>query len=144
MKIYSETSLHNFEFWSGAVDTAKALTYEQLDTIECILEDLCPDGMSDTEINDLFWFEEDTIAEWLGFSSWENFEAGIDRETEEEIDRIKEEIYEKEEELKDLINVLKDEDLTDEEREEITEQVEILRGDIEDLFGELEDIIPKN
>lgn len=71
MKIYAETSLSNFEFWSGAKDTVKHLTEDELDTIEAILEDSYPDGMSDTEINDFFWFEEDTIAKWLGYSSFE-------------------------------------------------------------------------
>ena len=34
-------------------------------------EDLCPGGLSEAEINDLFWFEEDVIAEWLGYESFE-------------------------------------------------------------------------
>ena len=34
MKYYVEDSLSNFKFWSGAVDRAKLLTVEQLDTIE--------------------------------------------------------------------------------------------------------------
>ena len=71
MKIYTETSLRHFDFWSGAIDTVNHLTAEQLDEIETQLEDLNPDGMSETEINDLFWFEEDYIAEMLGFSSWD-------------------------------------------------------------------------
>lgn len=143
MKIYSETSLRDFEFWSGAKDRAEQLTSDQLDQIESILESEYPDGMSDTKINDIFWFEEDWIAEILGFSSWENLEAGIDRETEEEIDRIREEIDEAEEELKDLTDALEDEDLDEEEREEITERVEVLKGDIEDLYDEMEDLTPE-
>lgn len=71
MKFYTETSLSNFEFWSGAKDTVKHLTEEDLNTIEAILEDAYPDGMSDTELNDFFWFDDDTIAEWLGYSSFE-------------------------------------------------------------------------
>lgn len=143
MKIYSETSLRNFEFWSGAKDRAEQLTYDQLDQIESILESEYPDGMSDTEINDLFWFEEDWIANILGFSSWENLEAGIDKETEAEIDRIQEEIDEAEEELKDLTDALEDEDLDEEEREEIAERVEVLKEDIEDLYDEMEDLTPE-
>lgn len=84
MKIYSEKSLRNFEFWSGAVETAHTLTMEQLDEVEAILEDSYPDGMDETEINDLFWFEEDTIAEWLGFEDWEALEHHNNGEEEEE------------------------------------------------------------
>jgi hypothetical protein len=74
MKIYSETSLENFEFWAGAVETARTLTREQLATIETILEDSFPEGMSETQLNDFFWLENDTIAEWLGFEDWEALE----------------------------------------------------------------------
>ena len=72
MKIYSEKSLNDFEFWSGAKDTVKYLTEDELNQIENILEDCFPDGMDETEINDFFWFEEDTIAEWLGYSSFDD------------------------------------------------------------------------
>ena len=47
---------------------------------------------SDTEINDLFWFEEDFIAELLGFDNWEALErhnadeADDDNDDEEESD----------------------------------------------------------
>ena len=66
MKVYSEINLRDFEFWSGAKLNAETLTSEQLDIVESILEDAYPDGMEDTQINDLFWFEFDTIREWLG------------------------------------------------------------------------------
>ena len=71
MKVYTETSLTNFEFWSGAKDTVKYLTDEELETIETMLEDIYPDGIDETELNDFFWFEDDTIAEWLGFNDFE-------------------------------------------------------------------------
>lgn len=77
MKMYKEESLTNFNFWSGAKDTVKYLTQDEIETIESILEDSNPDGMSETEINDFFWFENDTIAEWLGYS---DFEEIMDRE----------------------------------------------------------------
>lgn len=79
MIIYSEKSLSGFEFWSGAADTAKYLTGEELDTIEAILEETNEDGMSETEVNDFFWFEDDVIAEWLGY---DDFEALMKRDEE--------------------------------------------------------------
>ena len=66
-----EQSLRNFQFWSGAKDTADQLTAEQIDQIESVLEDCYPDGITDTQINDIFWFEDDWIAECLGFADWE-------------------------------------------------------------------------
>lgn len=71
MKIYTEKSLTDFEFWSGARQTAELLTDEELDTIETMLEEIYPDGMDETEINDFFWFEDDTIADWLGYDDFE-------------------------------------------------------------------------
>ena len=71
MKIYTEQSLRNFEFWSGAKDTAKYLTSEELDTLEEMLEDSFPDGIGETELNDIFWFEDDMLAEWLGYNDFE-------------------------------------------------------------------------
>ena len=75
MKVYKETSLKDFEFWSGAKYTAEVLTDDQLDQIESYLEETAPeDGYSETDVNDIFWFERDWIAEILGFDSWEALE----------------------------------------------------------------------
>lgn len=82
MKIYTEKSLRDFEFWSGAKDTVKYLTPEELDQIESILEECYPDGIDETAINDFFWFDEDTIAEWLEYNSFEDIIKEQDGEEE--------------------------------------------------------------
>lgn len=84
MKIYEEKSLRDFKFWSGARDTVKYLTDDELDQIEAILEELYPEGMEDTQINDLFWFDDDLIAEWLGYNDFEEIMYRDDEEEEEE------------------------------------------------------------
>lgn len=66
MKIFVDTRLEDFNFWSGAKSLAENLTSSQFNEVESILEDLYPDGMTDTDLNDLFWFEPETICEWLG------------------------------------------------------------------------------
>ena len=71
MIIKTETTLKNFDFWSGAKDTVKYLTESELETIESYLEDLYPEGMTDTELNDFMWFEDNTIAEWLGYNDFD-------------------------------------------------------------------------
>lgn len=71
MKVIEETSLKDFEFWGGAVNTVKYLTDDELDAIEESLEELYPDGMGKTEINDYFWFEDDDIAQALGYADFE-------------------------------------------------------------------------
>ena len=74
MIIISDIDLRNFGFWSGGKDTAKTLTLEEIDQIQFILEDSYPDGMTETDVNDFFWFERDTIAYWLGYTNWEELE----------------------------------------------------------------------
>ena len=71
MELTHEVALRDFNFWSGAEQRARHLTWEQLDQIESELECLYPNGMTDTQVNDLFWFEEDFIAQCLGYSDWE-------------------------------------------------------------------------
>lgn len=66
MKIISDISLRNFEFWSGAKDTAEELTDEQFERVEAILEDMYPDGITDTQLNDIFWFDKESVYEWAG------------------------------------------------------------------------------
>ena len=84
MKVYEEKSLRDFEFWSGAKDTVKYLTDDELEQIEAILEDAYPDGMEDTQINDIFWFEDDWIAEMLGYNDFEELMHRDDEEEEDE------------------------------------------------------------
>ncbi len=78
MKIYKEESLSNFEWWSGAVATADRIWEERgtegWNELEAILEDAYPDGMDETELNDLLWFEPETVFEWLGIGDKEDEE----------------------------------------------------------------------
>lgn len=66
MTIKTEQSLRNLEFWSGAKSNAEMMTCEELDSVENALEELYPDGMTDTEINDLFWFDFEYVCELIG------------------------------------------------------------------------------
>ena len=84
MKYYVETSLENFEAWSGGRDTLDVLIEKGLcDTVEACLEEALGEDVSDTAINDTLWFERDMIAEWCGFSNWEALENGEEEEEEE-------------------------------------------------------------
>lgn len=72
MKVYKEvSSAYDFDFWSGAKDTVKYLSDSEIEQIFAMLEDCNGEGMSETAVNDFFWFEDDTIAEWLGWSDFE-------------------------------------------------------------------------
>ena len=66
-----EKPLSQFEFWSGAKERTDHLTIEQLDRLDDLLPEVLGENPTDTEINDLFWFEEDFIAEVLGYNSFD-------------------------------------------------------------------------
>ena len=95
MKIYKEISLADFEAWSGAVDTMDTLRKLEdetganvFDILEACIDDM-GEGVDETTVNDILWFETDTIAEWLGYEDWEALERaaeGIEEEEEEEIE----------------------------------------------------------
>ena len=83
MKYYVETSLENFEAWSGGRDTLEVLIEKGLcNTVEACLEDILDGDSSDTYINDILWMERDMIADWCGFSNWEALENGEEEEEE--------------------------------------------------------------
>lgn len=68
--------------WSGALNTLKYLTNDEVKEVLCILEDgYYDEPMELTQLNDFFWFEDDTIAEWLGYDS---FDEIMKRENTEE------------------------------------------------------------
>lgn len=68
MKFTVDKDLRNFDFWSGAADNAKELTTEELNKLDGILPDYFGDEVTDTDINDMFWFEFETIVHALGYA----------------------------------------------------------------------------
>ena len=51
MKVYKEVnSYDDFDFWSGARDTVKYLTSDEVEQIFSMLEEIYPEGMTETEI----------------------------------------------------------------------------------------------
>lgn len=79
MQIVQEISLLDFEFWAGARFTADRLTADEMETIEAYLSEL-DRPFEAVEINDFFWFEDDLIAEILGYDDAEKmFEVLLKR-----------------------------------------------------------------
>ena len=71
MKITKEIRLSQFEFWGGAKKFAKQLTYSELNELEGYIEDFLIENLTETDINDLFWFEDEMICEWLDLDIYE-------------------------------------------------------------------------
>ena len=71
MKVSYELDLPRFEFWSGAKN--HGFKHSELEELENIFDDLFPEGLSETDINDLFWFEEEYLCELLGIDFDEDY-----------------------------------------------------------------------
>ncbi len=75
MIIRQEIALRDFEFWSGGKDRADNCSAEELDSLEDIFEETATEeGWTETAINDMFWFEFDTLAQYLGYEDEEDFD----------------------------------------------------------------------
>lgn len=125
--------IYDFEPWSGAVDTYERIKREgKLDELDDVLDEIYPDGIHETELNDLLWFEPETVYEWLGMR------------TESE---IREEISDAEEEREtaqsDIDMMMTDyteeaENLTEEEARELWEST--YADDIADLKNTVDEL----
>lgn len=78
MEYKVDTSLDRFEAWSGGKSTLDTIIEKgDCDEVEEFLEEIfCDRTPSETEINDVLWFEADAIAEHLGYRDWEAYEDG--------------------------------------------------------------------
>ena len=134
MTITYELDLERFEAWSGAKETLERVQREgRCGELENILEELYPKGMTETQLNDLLWFDSESVYEWLGIRSEE---------------QIKKEIKEAEDELAEVQSNLEDDlddgELTTEERAEIIESyqpdIDEIKERIADLKEELSEL----
>ena len=73
MKLIIENeTLENLKVWAGAKDTKEAiLEAGKGDEFDSLIEGLYPDGIEQTALNDLLWFESDWIFESLGIKEEE-------------------------------------------------------------------------
>lgn len=68
MKIINDnTTLENFQTWSGATDTKEIIIEQDKQReFDILIGDLYPNGLTDTQLNDILWFEDDWVFETLG------------------------------------------------------------------------------
>ena len=71
MKTFNENqTLVDFNAWSGAVSTKDTiLENNKGNEFDNLIEELYPDGLTETALNDLLWFESDWIFENLGIET---------------------------------------------------------------------------
>jgi len=68
MKVTNDNlSLRDFNAWSGAKDTKETIINEgKEDEFDTLIEELYPEGIDQTHLNDLLWFETEFLFENLG------------------------------------------------------------------------------
>lgn len=73
MKTYNENAtLADFDAWSGAKDTKETiLEADKGEEFDSMIEELYPEGLSETQLNDLLWFDSEWVFESLGISEEE-------------------------------------------------------------------------
>lgn len=68
--LYKEISIYDFEPWSGAVGTYRRLERNnKLNELERLLPEIFNDDVEETELNDLLWFEPNTVYELVGLQT---------------------------------------------------------------------------
>ena len=69
MKINYDLSLSQFEAWSGAARTKDIIMENHLEIeFENLINELYPDGIDATTLNDILWFEDQWIFEMLNIT----------------------------------------------------------------------------
>ena len=66
MLIIDNASISNFESWSGAKDTQQTIIDNNKENeFDNLISDLYPEGITDTQLNDLLWHDSDWCLEQL-------------------------------------------------------------------------------
>ena len=67
MKVTSEITLRQFNSWSGAKETQLNILRAGLENeFDSLIEELYPDGIDETQLNDILWFDSEWVYESLG------------------------------------------------------------------------------
>jgi hypothetical protein len=67
MKLFSETILVNFQAWSDAAYTKNTIIdHDKASDFDELIEETYPDGLSETQLNDILWFGDEWVFDALG------------------------------------------------------------------------------
>ena len=59
--------LYDFKAWSGAKDTQKTIIEaSKVEEFENFIDECYPEGLTDIQLNDFLWFDNEYIFEFLG------------------------------------------------------------------------------
>lgn len=140
LTITKTMDIYDYEPWSGAVYTYERIAREgKLDELDGVLEEVYPEGIDETELNDLLWFEPETVYEWLDMRT--------EAEIREEIEEAEAHLAEISDEIDDLESDFEYEsdEMTEEEAAELwsaeyAKRLDDLKNEAEDVNGEIENL----
>jgi hypothetical protein len=65
--INNNLRLRDFKAWSGAIETKDKIIKEgKGDEFENLIDELFPEGLTETKLNDVLWFEDEMLFNELG------------------------------------------------------------------------------
>ena len=159
------STLDEYTPWSGAKNTYAVIQdADKVDALDAYLEDIYPEGLTVTELNDLLWFDGDSVLSDLGIYT----EDAIDTAIQDAVDEAQGESFEDTDELESFLTshiedamsgVSVDIDISDEEVEitventtrsfaltdftvgEIEESLKEAKEEVEDFYDVVYDTI---
>lgn len=132
--------IYDFEPWSSAVDTYERIEREgKLDELDNVLDELYPDGIDETELNDLLWFEPETVYEWLGMRTESEVREEIE-EAESHLAEISEEIYDLKSDFDDESDGMTEAEAAELWESEYAEQIRDLQNEAEEVKAEIDEL----
>ena len=132
--------IYDFEPWSGAVDTYERIEREgKLGELDDVLDEVYPDGIDETELNDLLWFEPETVYEWLGMRTESEIREEIE-EAEAHLAEISEEIYDLKSDFDDESDEMTEAEAAELWESEYAEQIRDLQNEAEEVKAEIDEL----
>ena len=132
--------IYDFEPWSGAVDTYERIEREgKLGELDDVLDEVYPDGIDETELSDLLWFEPETVYEWLGMRTESEIREEIE-EAEAHLAEISEEIYDLKSDFDDESDEMTEAEAAELWESEYAEQIRDLQNEAEEVKAEIDEL----
>ena len=128
IKITSEINIENFEAWSGGKDTLNKIIEEgKTEEFEDYINELYPDGIDETQLNDILRFDSQQVLQDLGINEYDTDEIVEDFKN-NYLDELKEG-YKEDETVDYVIDDIIEkstyhDSITDEQRDEVVEQLD--------------------
>lgn len=131
MKVINEISFENYETRKSAQGFLNRVCAEgKADLLDDVLTDMYPEGITETELDDILDYENEEVCRWLNMRTEEDVRT--------DIEEMKEGIEELEERVKELEEELEDDEIENDEISEIEDEIHDCKDNIESLNEELE------